>query len=225
MVKRMRWFVAAALVLAACCPLGGVGTKYVKLRPQETANWCWAATTQMVTETLGEFIEQCEMANQLFNRNDCCTSGCPKNPACNMPGWPMFTQYGYTFDNSGIPLSWQQITSQICQTKKPMAYAYGPQSGGVGHVVVIYGFIEDGANQSLLIDDPGRLHRPRPGCHLPGIHQFADHQPLVNHVQCRQGAMRRSGYENTSNEKHGPGGFCRGGDDRVRRRAGGPAGP
>jgi|MudIll2142460700_1097286.scaffolds.fasta_scaffold58982_4 hypothetical protein len=154
MVKRMCLMVAAALVLAACCPLGGVGTKYVKLRPQETANWCWAGTTQMVTETLGEFIDQCEMANRRFNRNDCCTSGCPKNPVCNTPGWTMFTEYGYTFDNSGIPLSWQQITSQICQTKKPMAYAYGPQSGGVGHVVVIYGFIEDGGNQSLLIDDP-----------------------------------------------------------------------
>ena len=107
-----------------------------------------------MTETLGEFIDQCEMANRRFNRNDCCTSGCPKNPVCNTPGWTMFTEYGYTFDNSGIPLSWQQITSQICQTKKPMAYAYGPQSGGVGHVVVIYGFIEDGGNQSLLIDDP-----------------------------------------------------------------------
>jgi hypothetical protein len=35
-----------------------------------------------------------------------------------------------------------------------MAYAYGPQGGGVGHVVVIYGFIEDGANRSLLIADP-----------------------------------------------------------------------
>jgi hypothetical protein len=154
MVKRMSFLVAIALTVAACCPMGGLGTKYVRLRPQETANWCWAATTQMVTETLGEFIEQCEEANLRFNRNDCCTSGCPKNPSCNMPGWTMFTEYGYTFDNSGTPLSWQQITSQICQTKKPMAYAYGPQSGGVGHIVVIYGFIEDGPNRSLLISDP-----------------------------------------------------------------------
>jgi hypothetical protein len=108
----------------------------------------------MVVETLGEFIEQCEMANFLFGRNDCCTSGCPKNPACNHPGWPLFAQYGYTFDHAATPLSWQQIKDQICAAKKPMAYAYGPQSGGVGHVVVIYGFIEDGPTQSLLIEDP-----------------------------------------------------------------------
>jgi hypothetical protein len=85
-----------------------------------------AATTQMVTGTLGEFIEQCRMANLLFGRNDGCTVGRPKNPACNMPGCPLFAQYGYSLDNAAAPLSRHQIKDQICQARRPLVYAYGP---------------------------------------------------------------------------------------------------
>lgn len=154
MIKRNYLLIGIALIVAGCCPYNGKGVKSVVLRPQETANWCWAATTQMVTETLGENIAQCDMANLRFNRNDCCSSGCPQNPACNMPGWTMFTEYGYTIDSSGTPLSWQSIKDEICKKKKPMGYAYGPKSGGVGHVVVIHGFIESGSSQDIMIRDP-----------------------------------------------------------------------
>ena len=147
-------FVGLTLVAAGCCPYNGVGTKAVTLMDQETANWCWAGTTQMVADSLGEFIEQCEMANLRFGRTDCCTTGCPKNPACNMPGWTMFSEYGYTFDSSGTPLSWAAIKDQICKEKRPMAFAYGPKSGGVGHVVVIRGFSEANGSQDLLLRDP-----------------------------------------------------------------------
>ncbi len=143
-----------AVFVCGCCPYKGVGTRTVTLRPQETNNWCWAASTQMVTESLGENIAQCDMANKRFNRNDCCTSGCPKNPACNKPGWTMFSQYGYDFDNSSTPLTWDQIKHQICKEKRPMAYAYGPKSGGVGHVVVIRGFSEVEGSRDLLLRDP-----------------------------------------------------------------------
>jgi hypothetical protein len=145
---------AGALVLAGCCPVGGVGSRLVQLRPQETANWCWAASTQMVTENLGHNIAQCDMANLRFGRTDCCSGTCPQNAACNMPGWTMFAEYGFTFDASAAPLSWDDLKAQICQAKKPMAFAYGPKSGGVGHVVVIRGFIESGASRSVLISDP-----------------------------------------------------------------------
>lgn len=145
---------AGLLMLGGCCPWKGVGARSVTLRPQQTGNWCWAASTQMPMEHLGEFVEQCDMANARFNRDDCCTAGCPKNPACNKPGWLMYSQYGYSFDSSSTPLSWSDIIDQICSKKKPLAYAYGPKSGGVGHVVVIYGFSEAGGRQDLLINDP-----------------------------------------------------------------------
>ncbi len=145
---------ASTVLVTGCCPYNGVGTKPVTLRAQETNNWCWAASTQMPMETLGEFVSQCSMANERFNRNDCCTAGCPKNAVCNKPGWTMFSEYGYSFDQSFTPLGWAQIKDQICKAKKPLAFAYGPKSGGVGHVVVIYGFNESNGHQDLMLKDP-----------------------------------------------------------------------
>ncbi len=71
-----------------------------------------------------------------------------------MPGWLMFSEYGYDSNPSSTPLTWEQIKDQICGAKKPMAFAYGPKSGGVGHVVVIYGFSEVDGRRDLFIRDP-----------------------------------------------------------------------
>lgn len=146
--------VVVTFTVGSCCPYNGVGTRAVTLHSQETGNWCWAGTTQMVIETYDEFVEQCDMANLQFSRTDCCTAGCPKNPACNIPAWPMFTEYGYDFDQSANPLTWAQLKSQICTAKKPMAFGYGPKSGGVGHILVIRGFSEVDGAQDLLLRDP-----------------------------------------------------------------------
>jgi len=76
MVKRMCLLVAALLALAACCRWAR-GTKHVKLdrrRPPTVL----AATTQMVTENAGEFIEQVKWPTSFFNRNDCCTAAAPR---------------------------------------------------------------------------------------------------------------------------------------------------
>src|ERR1700687_785173 len=88
---------ATAFLMAGCCkPNDSLGSQPVTLRPQETNNWCWAATTQMITEFLGHGKNQCDLANLRFGRTDCCTGACPKTPACNMPGWTMFTESGFT---------------------------------------------------------------------------------------------------------------------------------
>jgi hypothetical protein len=143
-----------ALQGCACNPNNVVGSQAVTLRPQETDNWCWASTTQMVTAFLGHGRTQCDLANQRFNRNDCCQGTCPKNPACNMPGWTMFAESNFDTTASGTPLSWDQIKSQIYCAKKPMSYAYGPKSGGVGHVVVISGYFEVNGIRYVVITDP-----------------------------------------------------------------------
>jgi len=153
-MRRPLTVLALAVLGAGCCPLHGVGMRAVTLRPQETNNWCWAASTEMPIEALGGSVAQCDMANRRFNRTDCCAGTCPQPAACNQPGWPMFTEFGYSHTDSGTPLTFAAIKSQICSANKPMAYAYGPKSGGVGHVVVIYGFIEDSTGQWLMIRDP-----------------------------------------------------------------------
>ena len=150
----------AAIALGGCCSASKadmVSTRHVNLRSQETANWCWAATTEMVAETLGQSLDQCELANDRFGRTDCCEGSCPKNDDCNIPGWTMFTETGATLSTSSTPLSWTAIKEQVYCDDKPMAYAYGPKTGGVGHVLVIYGYAElgtTGSTRHLFLKDP-----------------------------------------------------------------------
>lgn len=146
---------ASMIALSGCCqPNATIGSASVNLRAQETNNWCWAATTQMVTEFLGHGRTQCDLANERFGRTDCCNGGCPKNAACNMPGWTMFNESNFNSTASATPLGWADITKEVFCRKRPMAYAYGPKTGGVGHVVVLSGYVEVGGIRYLSLNDP-----------------------------------------------------------------------
>lgn len=158
-MKKLALFLALSLLagalLSACCrPNPTIGALPLTLRPQETNNWCWAATTQMVTEFLGHGRTQCDLANERFGRTDCCTGTCPKNAACNMPGWTMFAESGFTTTATGTPLPWNTIKRQIHCRRKPMSYAYGPKTGGVGHVVVVSGYVSIGGIDYVALSDP-----------------------------------------------------------------------
>ena len=60
----------------------------VPLIDQEGANWCWAASCQMVMAFLGDTVPQWVQANSQFVRRDCCpapgASGCDIG-ACDLP--------------------------------------------------------------------------------------------------------------------------------------------
>lgn len=149
---------ALAILAAGCCDPSLVGSATVPLRPQETNNWCWAAVTEMVAESFSIPVNQCDLANQRFGERSCCTpeerDGCPKNDECNRPGWTMFDEVGVAFGETTEPLSWESIRKQIACLQRPLAYAYGPTGGGVGHVVVIYGYAELAGQRYLYIKDP-----------------------------------------------------------------------
>ncbi|MDZ7743846.1 MAG: C39 family peptidase [Bacteroidota bacterium] len=128
------------------------------LRPQETNNWCWAATTQMLAEHLGIFVTQCDLANHRFGKTNCCDpkndgSACPKTDDCNTPGWLELDYAGVKFNESGTALSWTDVRKQIYCSKKPMGYAYGTP-GVVGHVVVIKGYLTIGGTDYVVLNDP-----------------------------------------------------------------------
>lgn len=149
---------AALLYLSGCCNPEIIGSVANTLRPQETNNWCWAAVTQMLAQHVDLSVNQCDMANNRFGRNDCCnpqTAGatCPKTNNCNMPGWVMLDFAGAKSDESGTALSWEDLQKQIYCTKKPMGYAYGTP-GVVGHVVIIKGYITVGTTRYVVLNDP-----------------------------------------------------------------------
>ena len=145
-------------VLTSCCDPEISGNVPNTLRPQETNNWCWAATTQMLAQHLGISVTQCSLSNEDLGRTDCCdpqTQGtnCPKRNECNQPGWPMLDFVGIKFSESNTALSWENLRKQIFCSKKPMGYAYGTP-GVVGHVLVIKGYITLGGTNYLVLNDP-----------------------------------------------------------------------
>ena len=149
--------VAMLFLLAGCCKPEIIGNVPNVLRPQETNNWCWAATTQMLAQHVGIIVNQCDLANHRFGKSNCCTpqnsgSPCPKTSDCNSPGWPELDYAGLKFDETNTALSFKALKEQSFCSKKPMGYAYG--GTGIGHVLVIKGYITVGATNYLVLNDP-----------------------------------------------------------------------
>jgi hypothetical protein len=131
----------------------------VALIPQETRNWCWAASAEMAMEFLGGNVQQCDEANKEFGRNDCCTiQRCP-NPvyshACVTGGWPEYSKYGFSSKRtSNTALTWEQLWEQIYCKRAPVAFSWH-WSGGGGHMMVVRGLqiLPDGTKM-VEINDP-----------------------------------------------------------------------
>jgi hypothetical protein len=141
------------LVITGCCKPEISGNVPNTLRPQETNNWCWAATTQMLAQHFGISVTQCALANHRFGKTNCCNpqnenSSCPKTNDCNKPGWLELDFAGVNFSESASALSWTSLRKQIYCSKKPMGYAYGTP-GVVGHVLVVKGYVSVGSTNYL----------------------------------------------------------------------------
>ena len=115
-------------LISGCCNPEIIGNVPNVLHSQETGNWCWAATTQMLAEHFGISVNQCDLANHRFGKTNCCdpqTAGttCPKTNDCNTPGWPELDYVGLKFTDVGTALSFDDVKKQIFCSKKPMGYA------------------------------------------------------------------------------------------------------
>lgn len=157
MKKTILSFILIGLTLISCCKPEIIGNVPNNLQPQQTGNWCWAATTQMIAQHFGITVTQCSLANYRFGKSNCCdseTSGvpCPKTDDCNNPDWPQLDYVGLKFTESAAALSWEKLQKQIFCAKKPMAYAYG--GIGVGHVLVIKGYLTLNGTRYLVLNDP-----------------------------------------------------------------------
>jgi hypothetical protein len=170
-VLRMSILSLCLLALSSCCSPGVIGSLPVQRHAQETDNWCWAASGQMIMHYLGHDVSQCTQANTRFGRTDCCTIDlCPapteaptfdaagncNNCAC--PGWPQFDQFGFTFKRTnGTALSWSDLRSQVSNQqyckKKPFAFSWG-WTGGGGHMMVVKGFVTLAGVDYVVILDP-----------------------------------------------------------------------
>ncbi len=148
----------SAIIFSGCCKPEIIGNVPNVLRPQQTNNWCWAATTQMLAQHFSISANQCDLANHRLEETNCCNnqnegSNCPKTNDCNEPGWLELDFVGLKFKETATAMSWSNLKSQIFCAKKPMGYAYGT-ANVVGHVLVIKGYVSVGTTNYVVLNDP-----------------------------------------------------------------------
>jgi hypothetical protein len=97
-------------------------------------------------------ITQCNEAQhaQGSGQPNCCA-----NPgACNKPGEPDFSFYGFTFKTQPPILRWSEIKTQVGCLKVPVAFTRRKPDGSA-HMMVIVGYATDSQGVPLLlINDP-----------------------------------------------------------------------
>lgn len=164
---RIMAFIALALLvnLAACsrpqpisaprgaaCTLPQSGSLGTKLIAQETSQWCWAASGQMIMGFLNHDVSQCLQANNEFGRSDCCFDDPPAG--CIQGGWPEFEKYNFTYDRTHEAyLTLDQLREQIACRKTPVAFSWH-WLDGTGHMKVIYGYDSSGGVNTVQVNDP-----------------------------------------------------------------------
>jgi hypothetical protein len=146
----------------------------VRLIPQETNVWCWAASGQMVMEYMGVSVNQCSQVNDYFGRNDCCNTPTPSPCFSNLPGvlggWPEFEKHGLSFLVRYGPaaVSWQEVREMLAPRQEwspcwgePIAFAWAwPDSSGKcpgfggGHMMVARGYRTVGGTNWIHVNDP-----------------------------------------------------------------------
>ena len=130
--------ILALLALSGCCRPGLSSQVPVALRAQEAQNWCWAASGQMVMETLHHGTNQCSQVNARLGVSDCACNGCnggSVSAECDATGWPQFDRYGFTARHTtNEALTWDQLRSQVSNgpscKNRPFAFTWRWEGGG-----------------------------------------------------------------------------------------------
>ena len=139
------------LLLAGCCNPPLVSTVNVPTLPQQDSNWCWTASGEMTMKYFGHDVSQCTEANNEFGLSTCCQDN---SGSCNNGGWPQYTSYGFTADQTNnAALTWAQVQGQIFCANKPFAFSWHWNGGG-GHMMVVKGYLTVANVQYVDVNDP-----------------------------------------------------------------------
>jgi hypothetical protein len=153
-----RLFLAVAVLLAGqglagCCTpqkFGGVAASWHP--PQHTDTWCWAASTEMVSDFFGHRVNQCDSSQNVHGRPTSCTGGCPAYCDCRgscgatiaqiESNW---THWSFSYRHVATSLDWDTMKKTLSSTsacdKSPVQVIWW-WTGGGGHVVTAYGYAE-----------------------------------------------------------------------------------
>ncbi|MDR4465871.1 MAG: hypothetical protein MRJ66_16565 [Nitrospira sp.] len=140
-------------------------THAVHPEPQETRDWCWAATSKSVMAYYNEKIgkethSQCQVVSHSINfgvsEADCCPSeSASAKPECMGGGWPSnaLGRHGFDYQVVQEPIdNWKVLTTEICENG-PFLYITELRGGGK-HALVAAGYGMSSGQQFVLIHDP-----------------------------------------------------------------------
>jgi hypothetical protein len=152
-------------IMSGCCTPNKISGLNVRLIPQQRDCWCWAATTEMISEYYSHRVVQCQSANYIHGTPPDCCLGCTGN--CDCWGWAWgattaeikknWTHWGFDYKYKSDVLSWDSlkiVTAVKCFCGKSPIQAIWWWNGGGGHVVAVYGYAEIGKTQYVSYMNP-----------------------------------------------------------------------
>ena len=126
----------------------------VPLIAQQTDQWCWAASAEMIM-TYHQFpVSQCEQANVRLKLKACCNDPIPMD--CVQPGWPEYDSFNFEFFTTewGNALTWEELKFEI-NNNRPISFAWGwRHTENAGHMMDAVGYIENSTGRFVAIHDP-----------------------------------------------------------------------
>jgi hypothetical protein len=144
-----------ALNSKPACKGGKVPSK-VTYHKQDTNTWCWAAAGQMVLETFGKNVSQCQQVNDACEvRNlaceplDCCAATVPKD--CYIGGWPDLKKYGVPFVEHPGALSPAEIVEELGCQARPFLFAWKDPGAKTGHMLVAIDFFINAKGEDIVV--------------------------------------------------------------------------
>jgi peptidase C39-like protein len=123
-------------------------------------HWCWAASADMVVNTLGANAVQCQTAALVYPDGRCCQGSKPPG-TCDYVDWPPFADLGFEFCRThNRALSFQDLMYEIGVKGTPVAVSWEllnvhNQRTGLGHMAVAGGYLTNADGDWLEIYDPG----------------------------------------------------------------------
>ena len=163
------------LSISGCCrpPLLSSVSANLKIA-QHTNTWCWAASTDMITDYYGHRIFQCDSSKFVHNNPADCSTGCAgycscwsvtNQPGCNQGGCGAtiaqiqnnWTHWNFAYSYTASSLSWEKLketisTSPYCD-RSPIQTIWWWTNGG-GHVVTAYAYAEAGGQKYVAYYNP-----------------------------------------------------------------------
>lgn len=165
----------------------------VRLFPQETGEWCWAATGQTTMRHIGNVdVPQCVQANNrlshLTGGANCC--GTPVPSDCIHGGGPEYGKYGFSHTESSV-LSWYDVRRQLANggpfRGRPFGFSWTWLAkdsdgkivpSGSGHIMIAIGYASSSSGDFVEVMDPWA---PGVGDHRFDLYSFWRNDP-ADHV-------------------------------------------